>query len=115
MTRKAWTTEPQKRWLEGQLAAFREAQHAKTTATVFFPQTLKAFKEQWPVDPPTEVAGADSIEMTAAKMNKALNNVSKQLTYHRPAAEAHSLFSVSKIGFTTMHEAQHQEAVLVGF
>lgn len=117
MTRKAWTTEPQKRWLEARLAAFREAQHAKTTATVFFPQTLKAFKEKWPVDPPTEeVAGADSIEMATAKMNKALNNVSKpQLTYHQPAAEALFLFSVSKIGFTTMHEAQHQEAAVVGF
>jgi hypothetical protein len=84
MTRKAWTTEPQKRWLETRLAAFREAQHSKTTATVFFPQTLKAFKEQWPVDPPTEeeVAGAGSSQMAAAKINKALNNVSnEQLTY----------------------------------
>jgi hypothetical protein len=118
MTRKAWTTEPQKRWLEARLAAFREAQHAKTTASVFFPQTLKAFKEQWPaVDTPTEeVAGTGSIQTAAAKMNKALNNVSKQqLTYLQPAAEGHFLFSVSKIGFTIMLEAQHQETALVGF
>jgi hypothetical protein len=83
MTRKAWTTEPQREWLEARLAAFREAQHAKTTASVFFPQSQKAFKEEWPVEPPTneEIADAGSIEKATANKNKTLNTVSNPLTY----------------------------------
>jgi hypothetical protein len=83
MTRKAWTTDPQKAWLESRLAAFPEAQQKKTTMTVFFPQTQKAFKEEWPVEPPTdkEIADAGSIEKARANKNKALDTVSNQLTY----------------------------------
>jgi hypothetical protein len=77
MTRKAWTTDPQKEWLEARLAAFREAQHAKTTATVFFPQKQKAFKEEWPVEPPTEqeIADAGSTEKATSIKNKAIDTV----------------------------------------
>lgn len=81
MTCKAWTTEPQRVWLEGRLATFREAQHAKKTTAVFFPQTQKAFKEMWPLEPPTDeelekVGG--SIEKAIADKNKALNSVGFQ-------------------------------------
>jgi hypothetical protein len=77
MTRKPWTTDQQKEWLEARLATFREAQHAKTTATVFFPQNQKAFKEEWPVEPPTEkeIVDAGSIEKATANKNKALDTV----------------------------------------
>ena len=83
MTRKAWTTNTQKEWLEARLAAFREAQNAKTTATVFFPQNQKAFKEKWPIEPLTEkeIADAGSIEKATANKNKALDSVSNKQTY----------------------------------
>lgn len=88
MTRKAWTTEPQRKWLESQLATFRDAQQARTTATVFFPQSQKAFKDLWPVEQATEeeIAEAGSSEKAMVNKNKALNSVSNQLTYHVPAA-----------------------------
>jgi hypothetical protein len=81
MTRKAWTTEAQRGWLEARLAAFREAQHTKKTTSVFFPQTQKAFKDEWPLDPPTneELAEANgSMEKATADKNKALNSVGIQ-------------------------------------
>lgn len=79
MTRKAWTTNTQRDWLEVRLAAFREAQQTKTTATEFFPLTQKAFKEEWPVEDPTDKEIADaggSIEKAKAIKTKALNSVS---------------------------------------
>jgi hypothetical protein len=122
MTRKAWTTEPQRGWLEARLAQFREAQHTKTTTTIFFPQTQMGFKNQWPLEPPTneELAKASgSIEKATADKNKALNIVSNQLTYlsTRPAAQSGVpfLFSVSKIGLITTSVLQHREMVLAGF
>ena len=77
MTRKAWTTDSQREWLEGRLAAFQEAQHTKTTASVFFPQSIKAFKEEWPAEVPTEkeIADAGSVEKARANKNKALDTV----------------------------------------
>jgi hypothetical protein len=82
MTRKPWTTDPQRQWLESRIPAFREAQHAKTTATVFFPQNQKEFKEEWPVEPPTEkeIADAGSIQKATANKNKAMDIVSSQRT-----------------------------------
>ena len=79
MTRKAWTTNAQRDWLEVRLAAFHEAQKTKKTATEFFPLTQRAFKEEWPVEDPTneEIADAGgSIEKAKAIKSKALNTVS---------------------------------------
>jgi hypothetical protein len=118
MTRKAWTTEPQREWLEARLAAFREAQHTKTTSTTFFPQTQKSFKDDWPVEPPTneEITDAGgSIEKATANKNKALNSVSNRLMYLSTGSSSHFLFSVSKIGLTTMPELPPQEMVLEEF
>ena len=82
MTRKAWTTEPQRKWLETQLSLFREAQQAKNTATILT-QIQKEFKDGWPVEPPTkeDIAEAGSIEKATANKNKALNSVSNWITY----------------------------------
>lgn len=83
MTRKAWTTEPQREWLEARLSLFREAQQAKTTATIFLPRIQKEFKDKWPVEPPTkeDIPEAGSIEKATANKNKALNSVSNRITY----------------------------------
>ena len=83
MTHKAWTTHPQREWLEHRLAAFRDAQHVKTTASVFFPQAQQAFKKGWPIELPTEeeIVDAGSIEKATANKNKALNTISNRLTY----------------------------------
>ena len=83
MTRKAWTTDPQREWLERWLAAFHDAQHAKTTVSIFFPQTQQAFKKGWPVELLTEeeIVDSGSIKKATANKNKALNTVSNQLTY----------------------------------
>lgn len=84
MTRKSWATEPQKEWLEGKIAAFREAQQNKTAAKIFFPETVKAWKEQWPAEPPTEeeITDAGSLEKARAVKNKkadVVRNVSTDL------------------------------------
>jgi hypothetical protein len=118
MTRKAWTTEPQREWLETRLAAFREAQQTKTTTTIFFPQTQMAFKIDWPVEAPSneEITDASgSIEKATAIKNKALNTVSNRILYLSTFHSSQFLFSGSKIGLTTMLGLQHQEMVLAGF
>jgi hypothetical protein len=99
MTRKPWTTNPQREWLEERLGAFRDAQHAKTTATVFFPSTQKAFKEEWPVEPPSEkeIADAGSIQKATAKKNKALDVVGNIPVKTQQAAEAHSRLAYPKL------------------
>ena len=83
MPQKPWTTEPQREWLESMLANFQEAQHNKTTAKTFFPQALKAWKEQWPDAPPTteEIADADSFKKAISVRNKKLDAVRELLTY----------------------------------
>lgn len=77
MTRRTWTTDSQREWLEAKLATFREAQHTKSTASAFFPQTYKAFKDLWPVEEPTqqEISEAGSVEKAKINKTKALNTV----------------------------------------
>jgi hypothetical protein len=64
MTRKSWTSDAQLAWLQERKASFREALQNKTLSKEFFPKTLQAFREKWPVDPATdeEIASAASPE-----------------------------------------------------
>lgn len=84
--------------------------------TVFFPQTQKEFKGEWPVEPLTEkeIADTGSIQKAMANKNKALDIVSSQHTC-QPVAKTHLPFSILKIGLTTTSKPQHQEMGLVEF
>lgn len=77
MTRKAWTTDLQKEWLEARLATFREAQAQKTVMKQFFPEILKAWKEEWPIPPPTveEISEAGSLQKAKAVKTKSQETV----------------------------------------
>jgi hypothetical protein len=72
MTRKAWTTDLQKEWLEARLAAFRDAQAQKIVMKKFFPEILKAWKEEWPIPLPTdeEITSAGSLDKAKAAKTK---------------------------------------------
>jgi hypothetical protein len=54
MGKRRWTTTDQRRWLEERIPAFVKAQDDKTTSSIFFPETHKAWQEEWPVESPTE-------------------------------------------------------------
>jgi hypothetical protein len=54
MGKRRWTTTDQRKWLEARIPAFVKAQDDKTTSTVFFPETHKAWQKEWPTEPPTE-------------------------------------------------------------
>jgi len=84
MTRKAWTTDLQKEWLEARLGAFREAQAQKTVMKQFFPEILKAWKEEWPIPPPTdeEVAEVGSLEKAKAVKIKSQETVHDLLNWY---------------------------------
>jgi hypothetical protein len=71
MTRKSWTTEAQLAWLQERQTAFLEALQKKMLSSEFYPKTLQAFCEIWPVDPATneEIASAMSAE-TANKVKR---------------------------------------------
>ena len=64
MTRKSWTTEAQLAWLQERQPLFLAALQNKTLSREFFPKTLQAFRDNWPVDPATneEIASATSAE-----------------------------------------------------
>ena len=53
------------------------------TAKTFFPQTVKAWKEQWPIEAPTveEITNAGSLEKARSVKNKKLDAVRELLTY----------------------------------
>ena len=103
MTRKTWTTDPQREWLEARLAEFREAQQTKTSTTIFFPQTQKRFKDKWPraLEPTDEeIAEADgSIEKAIGNKSKLLNNVSIKSSNVRVtrAPKAHSCLAYPEL------------------
>jgi hypothetical protein len=54
MGKRHWTTTDQQKWLEARIPAFVKAQDDKTTSTVFFPKTHKAWQNEWPTEPLTE-------------------------------------------------------------
>lgn len=53
------------------------------TMSAFFPQIHKAFKDQWPVEEPTEeeISEAGSVEKARINKTKALNIVCRLLSY----------------------------------
>ncbi|KAF8888928.1 hypothetical protein CPB84DRAFT_1628468, partial [Gymnopilus junonius] len=63
MTRKEWTTPPQKAWLYSQSEKFQKAE-ANNTRKEFFKDTYKAWWVQWPNQEPTqaEISKAGSCE-----------------------------------------------------
>lgn len=67
----------QKEWLEARLAAFREAQGQKTVMKQFFPEILKAWKEEWPIPLPTveEISEAGSLQKAKAIKTKSQETV----------------------------------------
>lgn len=71
MTRKSWTTDTQLAWLQERKASFLEALQNKTLSKEFFPTTLKKFREDFPMDPPTkeDISKANSPEH-ANKINQ---------------------------------------------
>ncbi|KDR76585.1 hypothetical protein GALMADRAFT_66873 [Galerina marginata CBS 339.88] len=70
MTRRKWTTPEQGDWLKEQLSAFVEAQTTKTTATTFFPQVIKDWRQKWPTEAPTAKEIADAPNLDAAIKQK---------------------------------------------
>ena len=64
MTHKSWTTDAQLEWLQERKASFRVALQNKMLSKEFFPKTVIAFREKWPVDPATneEISRAMSAE-----------------------------------------------------
>ena len=54
MGKRRWTTTDQRKWLEALIPAFIKAQDDKTTSSIFFPETHKAWQDRWPTESPTE-------------------------------------------------------------
>ena len=80
MTWQKWTTTEQEDWLKGQIAAFIETQVNKTTASAFFPETLKDWRKAWPTPEPTpEEAATLKIPGEVTKKKRAKDNEVSQL------------------------------------
>jgi ABC-type phosphate transport system substrate-binding protein len=94
MPKKTWASEEQQTWLSDQLADFRKAQEAKTTAG-FFMELYQNFHDTWPLAPPN-----------AEELSKEDGNEEKATTVKQKASEHVSIsFSlivdpVTKMVFT---------------
>jgi hypothetical protein len=53
MGNKAWTTEPQRTWLEAQIPDFVQVQESKAVA-IFLKDLSNKWEDKWPTSPPTE-------------------------------------------------------------
>ena len=85
MPKKTWASDEQQTWLSDQLADFRKAQEAKTTAG-FFIELYQNFHDTWPPAPPN-----------AEELSKADGSEEKAITDKLKASELVSIsFSLSR-------------------
>ena len=73
MTKQHWTTPEQRKWLEGQLTKFIEAQASDSTSS-FYPEVYKGWQEKFGHPTPT----AQDIEESNGNEEKAAIKVVKK-------------------------------------